>query len=164
MKKILNYTIRNEKEETEIENKIYYYQQDCSIKIRQKDKEIAEIKRQLEHASAQLECVTRDNLNKDNEIVFKDEKNKKTIKTLQKEVDDLKSAKKELASRIGGLVRTKQNSENLIKELKETVSKLTIEKEKILKQLKQGHIKLSPKEYEQKITTVELQKAKLNSR
>ena len=76
----------------------------------------------------------------------------------------LKSAKKELASRIGGLVRTKQNSENLIKELKETVSKLTIEKEKILKQLKQGHIKLSPKEYEQKITTVELQKAKLNSR
>lgn len=161
MKKILNYTIRNEKEETEIENKIYYYQRDCINKIRQKDKEIAEIKRQLEHASAQLECVTRDNLNKDNEIVFKDEKNKKTIKTLQKEVDDLKSAKKELASRIGGLVRTKQNSEKLIKELKETVSKLTIEKEKILKQ---GHIQLSPKEYEQKITTVELQKAKLNSR
>ena len=91
-------------------------------------------------------------------------KNYRDIKTLQKEVDDLKSEKKELSSRIGGLVRTKNISEKLIKELKETVSKLTIEKEKILKQLKQGHIQLSPKEYEQKITTVELQKAKLNSR
>ena len=164
MKKILNYTIRNEKEETEIENKIYYYQRDCTNKIRQKDKEIAEIKRQLEFAKTQVDCITRDNLSKDNEIVFKDEKNKKTIKTLQKEVDDLKSEKKELSSRIGGLVRTKNISEKLIKELKETVSKLTIEKEKILKQLKQGHIQLSPKEYEQKITTVELQKAKINSR
>lgn len=164
MKKILNYTIRNEKEETEIENKIYYYQRDCTNKIKQKDKEIAEIKRQLEFAKTQVDCITRDNLSKDNEIIFKDEKNKKTIKTLQKEVDDLKSEKKELSSRIGGLVRTKNISEKLIKELKETVSKLTIEKEKILKQLKQGHIQLSPKEYEQKITTVELQKAKINSR
>ena len=164
MKKILNYTIRNEKEEKEIEKKIYHCQLECTNKIKTKDKEKDEIKSQLENARAQLECVTRDNLNKDREIAFKDEKSKETIELLKKQINNIKAKKQELSSRVGGLVKTKNANEKLIKELSETISKLTIEKENISRQIKQTHIKVSPKEYDQKITTVALQKAKNNSR
>ncbi len=164
MKKILNYTIRNEKEEKEIENKFNLCQRDCTNKIKIKNKEIDEIKYQLENAKKQIECITRDNFLKVKEITLKDEKSKETIELLKKQIDNLKAKKQELSSRVGGLVKKRNANEKLIKELRETVSKLTIEKENILKQFKQRHIKLSPKQYDQKITTVALQKAKLNSK